>query len=334
MPTFTSSRYTVSAVTVSGSTTLAQLVEAMKKQRPDHATLTGGWASIADAGSNIRVPNIAPPQSDPEIRDSEAHWPQRVIARYYYFRKDPGLVRANPTGTAQEHHVLDAVDVMINALPGRHDAFQAMFASSNGAILNGLLRSLRDLARADDETASISRDGADLAFSADLILWLLVRARDARELDGYTTIADVLATGARDNVRRTTMLSDGVDFDRPAFLVAVAEIEQLGPVRVELRDEELNAKITADVYPHGAFSIRKRETHYPDIVDDAETRIESLQDFAFGLLPKIKDIYTGDSEWVSFKRAKEIREAAAALIARYEEQIAALDAAGSDSPIE
>lgn len=329
MPTFTSSRYTVSAATINANVTLETLQDAMKQARPDHATLTGGWASTEDAGSNLRLSNVAPPVSDPELFEDEGDYPQRLLARYYFFRKDPALVRAYPDGSEQQHHVVDAVDVLISAIPGRVRTFQVLFASGNGAMLTGLIRALRAAVAAEDERGTVRHDGAAVAFNPDLFLWLLVRAREDRQITASTEISDVLSATARDSTRRNTLLSDGVDFNRPALLVAVAEIDQLGVARVELRDEELNAKVTADVWASGKFSVIKSETHYPDVVGDAETRLASLQDLAFVLLPRVIDVYHGDTDWDDTRRAREIRAAAASLIERYERKVADHDAAAA-----
>jgi hypothetical protein len=328
VPTFTSSRYTISAATITADLTLDTLRDAMLQHRPDHAALSGGWASTEDAGSNLRVPNVAPPVSDPELLDDEGDYPQRLLARYYYFRKDPQLVRAYPDAAEQQHHYLDAVDVLISALPDRPMAFQVLFASGNGAMLRGLVRALRAAVLSLDETGSVRHDGASIAFSPDLFLWLFVRARDDRQITSSTQISDVLSATARDSTRRNTLLSDGVDFDRPALLVAVAEIEHLGLARVSLRDDELNATVTADVWASGKFSIIKSETHYPDVVGDAETRLASLQDLAFVLLPRMIQVYSdGADGWGDARRATEIRSAATALIKRYEQKVADHDAA-------
>jgi len=334
VPTFTSSRYTVSAATISANTSLTALRNAMLQVRPDHAQLTGGWASIEDAGSNLRVPNAAPPVSDPELWDDEGDYPERLVARFYFFRRDAQLVKALPQGSEQEHHYLDAVDVIVSAVTDHTKTFQVLFASGNGSILNGFVRALRALVAGIDEKGTVRHDGAAIGFNPDLFLWLLVRARDDKQIDPSTEIQDVLATSARDNTRRSTMLSDGVDFDRPSFLVAVAEIDQLGPVRVVLRDEELKAKVTTDVFAGGKFSVRKRETHYQDVVGDPETRLASLQDFAYVLLPKVITAYNADTSWPSVRRSAEIRAAAQSLIVRYEQKIADFDAANAAAAVD
>jgi hypothetical protein len=320
LPTFTSSRYSVSAATLTANVTLSTFRAALLEHRPQHASLTAGWASVEDQGSNLRRSNVAPPVSDPEILPAEGQYPERLLARYYYFQQLPQLVQSLPDGTEQEHRVLEAVDVLISAFPDREHAFQILFATRNGSVLNGIVRDLRQIVRGLDEKGTLRLDGGANAFNPDLFLWLLVRARDDKQLDASTRISDVIAVNGRDNSHRGTFLSDGVDFDRPAFLVAVAEIDQLGPVRLELRDDSLNAKVTAEIYASGVFSVLKGQTHYPDIVSDPETRLKSVQDFAYNLLPKLRAIYGADTVWDTTRRAQEIRDAAYSLIARYEQK--------------
>ncbi len=263
MPTFTSSRYTISAATITADLTLDTLRDAMLQHRPDHAALSAAVGEhrgcrVKPARAKCRASRVGS-----ELLDDEGDYPRRLVARYYYFRKDPQLMRAYPDAAEQQHHYLDAVDVLISALPDRPKVFQVLFASGNGAMLRGLVRALRSAVLSLDESGSVRHDGASIAFNPDLFLWLLVRARDDRQITPSTEISDVLSATARDSTRRNTLLSDGVDFDRPALLVAVAEIDHLGLARVSLRDEELNATVTADVWASGKFSIIKTETHYP-----------------------------------------------------------------------
>ncbi|MFJ3490695.1 hypothetical protein [Leifsonia aquatica] len=305
----------MTAATLSGNFTLEQLQSALASHKPSHQTLEGGWASSDDTASNIGVRNVAPPSSDPEILPAEQSYPRRLAARYYFFRKTKQYKDAFPGGTDQEQSVVDALDIMVSEIPGTA-SFMVLFSARSNS-LGQVIRKLREAALEFDEEAKVELDGALLGFSPDLFLWMVVRSREQRELDGHTTIQAVMSMNGHDNSRRVTVLTDGVDFNRPAFLVAVAEIEQLGPVRVALRDTTLEARVTADIWSSGGFSVLKGETAYSNYPDGPETRLRSMQDYAYELLPKLIETYARDVSWDDGKRKREILDAAQGLINRY-----------------
>ncbi|MCS3442202.1 hypothetical protein [Microbacterium phyllosphaerae] len=316
MTTFTNSRSSAIMVSILGDLTLEDLRAELTRRKPDHAQLEGGWASIDDTASNIGRRNVAPPESDPEILPAAGEYPRRLAARYYFFTSNKRLKRDFPD-SEQEHHVVDAFDVLIHI--DSEDRMVALLSSRTATAAGRLMKALREAVAELDESGRVEVDGGELGFTPDLFFWLIVRSRDNRQIDGRTAIDAVLAVNGQDNVRRTTLLSDGVDFSRPALLVAVAEIEQLGPVRVALADTQLNAKVTADVWSGGVFSVRKGDTHYTDEVDSPELRFESIQDFAYHLLPKLIRAYYADAEddWNDARRSAEIEAAAQSIIDRY-----------------
>ena len=301
-------------VSIVGDVTLNSLRDALIGKKPDHTHLTGGWASVDDTATNIGVRNVAPPLSDPDILPETGAYPRRLAARFYFFRTNKQL-RASFPDSEQEHHYVDAFDMYVNESPAGH--LVALLSSRTANAAGRLIKALREAVTEIDESGRVEIDGGDLAFSADLFFWLIVRSRDNRQLDGDTSVDAVLAVNGQDSVSRTTLLSDGVDFSRPALLVAVAEIEQLGPLRVALRDSALSAKVTADIWSSGVFSVLKGETHYSDTVDSPELRLQSVQDFAYELLPKLILTYATDASWDDDRRESEIHDAARVIVERY-----------------
>lgn len=315
MTIFSASRSSAIAATILGDVSLERLLDALRASKPSHLDLEGGWAGTDDVPTNINVRNVAPPMSDPAILPSSGGYPRRLTARYYFFRSNRQLQTSFPDGTPQEQHVVGAFDMLVWV---RDAGRLAVLLSSRSAAAAGqLVKALREAIASIDESARLEIDGGPLAFSPDLFFWLVVRARDDQDLGGGTRLDAVLAVNGHDNTNRATLLSDGVDFNRPALLVSVAEIEQLGPVRISLRDEALNAKVSADVWANGVFSVRKGQTLYRDEVDSPELRLKSIQDFAFILLPRLTDAYLADTSWGDSKRQEEILAAAAAIIERY-----------------
>lgn len=315
MTIFSASRSSAIAATILGDVSLEQLRDALIDHKPSHADLEGGWAGTDDAQTNINSRNVAPPTSDPEILPAGGTYPRRLSARYYYFRSNSQLRNAFPDGTPQEQHVIGAFDML--AWEHETGKIAVLFSSRSAAAAGKLIKALREAIDSVDATARLEIDGGPLAFSPDLFFWLVVRARDNKNLGGGTWLDSVLAVNGHDNTNRATVLSDGVDFNRPALLVSVAEIEQLGPIRISLRDETLDARVSADVWATGVFSVRKGQTLYRDQVDSPELRLQSILDFAFTLLPRLIEAYEADTDWGDSKREKEILSAAAAIIERY-----------------
>lgn len=315
MTIFSASRSSAIAATIHGDVSLEQLRDVLIARKPSHADLEGGWAGTDDVPTNIKARNVAPPSSDPDILPPGGTYPRRLSTRYYYFRSNKQLRTSFPDGTPQEQHEIDAFDMLV--WEEESAKLSVLLSSRSAAAAGQLIKALRDAVDAVDESARLEIDGGSLAFSPDLFFWLVVRARDDQNLGDGTWLDAVLAVNGHDNTNRGTVLSDGVSFDRPALLVSVAEIEQLGPIRISLRDDTLDARVSADVWATGVFSVRKGQTIYRDQVDSPELRLQSIQDFAFTLLPKLIDAYEADSDWGDSKREEEILAAAAAIIERY-----------------
>ncbi|WP_146086907.1 MULTISPECIES: hypothetical protein [unclassified Rathayibacter] len=318
MPTFTSKRLNVLPASAIARTDLATLLRAMSAQPPSHSSLRGGWASTVDLQSNLGVLNAAPPPSVPEIVPATAQYPERLLARYYYFVENAKAREARPTASAQEISVLQAIDVLISA--EGPNKFLVLFSSRTMAELAPkIFKSLRQLFLEADEDALLTTRTSSLDFDQpDLFLWLARRARDNPSLDGDTELRMIEAMSGQDHSSRLTVISNGVDFDRPAFLTAVAEVEQLGPAKIAMVDTRLDARLHLELWPNGSFSVITSKTHYRNIVDSRTERLQSVFDLAYTIIPKVVSIYRGDEEWQRSGRSQEILAAARALIERYQ----------------
>jgi hypothetical protein len=124
-----------------------------------------------------------------------------------------------------------------------------------------------------------------------------------------------------DSSKRLTALTKGVDFDRPAFLVAVAEVDQLGPARLKLIDKPLKARFMFDLSANGSFKLITSQSGYRGLPKDDKMRWDAVHDLAFNLIPKLNAVYRADRTWSASKRDAEIRSAVDALIARYQSRL-------------
>jgi hypothetical protein len=330
MPTFTTSQLHVSSMRLWGEFTLQELAEQLNRKKPSHALLEGGWASLNDEGSNIKVLNAAPPESDveilPEVSSSDTDgsttvlYPERLVARYYYFTERKGLAEANPASSNLELHEVTAIDICISRINSKECLLLASTSNTGEAKkhpLNKLLLSAQSL----DSKARIEVDSSPIGLpSADLYLWLLVRARDNPALDSSTEIRSIEAVHGQDHAYRKTVLNDDVSFDRPGFLIAVAEGDELGPAKLTLVDSAGNSRVCFQLWQSGRFHVITSATHYADEVETAVWRLKSVFDLTYRFIPLMIQAHEVDSAWHKTVRTEEIRQAAELLAERYSVQ--------------
>lgn len=315
----------VASFRIDGEFELETLVERLKISKPNHSMLEGGWASINDEGSNINVVNAAPPDSDPEILSSseisddavDELYPQTLVARYYFFKERPGLREVRPEASDQELHEVDAIDIAISR--AKTSGWLLLVSTRNLSLVRKHpLRSLELILGSLDPNFQIRKDDSPVALpSHDLYLWLMVRARDSARIDNELSIRSIEAVHGQDSAYRVTVLSDSVDFDRPGFLIAVVEGDQLGPAKVTFVDEARNVRITTNLYETGDFAILTGDTYYPEEPVAAKWRLKAVFDMVYRIIPRIVAAYNLDEYWRTEIRSKEIREAAELLVRRY-----------------
>lgn len=317
MATFTTRFLNVTSARIRGSFALEDLARHLNRSRPDHGLLEGGWASIDDEHSNLGILNAAPPVSEVQVLPAEGDFPERLLARYYYFAERKGLREARPDASEAELHELAAIDVLIS--PHRSGDFLLLVSTRDvAAARRHPLKKLELVLEALDVEAKIDLEQSPLRLpGSDTYLWLMVKARDSRNIDSNIEIRDIEAVHGQDSAYRVTVLNNSVSFDRPGFLIAVAEGDELGPAKLTLYDASSNARITFNVWPSGAFSVVTGATYYPDIMDTATWRLQAVCDVSYRLIPTVVAAYEQDSTWRSEVRAREIRAAAEALVARY-----------------
>lgn len=330
MPTFTTSLLNVSPMRLWGEFSLEDMAEQLNRKKPNHALLEGGWASINDQGSNIRVLNAAPPESDVEIFPEESVldssgnkqvlFPKRLVARYYYFIERKGLLEAKPAASDLELHEVAAIDISISRIDNKSCLLLVSVGGHQEAKKHPLKKLLLS-AIALDAKARIETESSPIELpSADLYLWLLVRARDNPALDPTTEIRSIEAVHGQDHAYRKTLLNDDVSFDRPGFLIAVAEGDELGPAKLTLTDSAGNSRICFQLWRSGRFNVITSSTHYADEVDTAVWRLRSVFDLAYRFIPLMVKTHQLDSNWHNNVRADEIRQAAEILVQRYSVQ--------------
>lgn len=313
---------------IHGKFTLDELAERMNRNRPDQLLLEGGWAGVHDAQSNLGVLNAAPPISDVEIHsetpitsvdqnEDTAYIPERLLGRFYFFVERKGLREARPDASDHELHEVAAIDVAISKI-SENESLLLVSTRNLSDARKYPLKKLLLMLQSIDGNARIETENSPIALpSPDLYLWLMVKARDTQSIDSRTEIRSIEAVHGQDSAYRVTVLNDVVSFDRPGFLIAVAEGDELGPAKVTLYDSVDNVKICFTLWQSGMFSVITGSTYYPDEVDNATWRLRAVFDLAYHLIPRMIEAHRVDQNWNKVVRPKEIREAAEALVKRY-----------------
>lgn len=318
MPTFTSSQVGVYPARLITSAPLHEIAAALVRDRPDHATLAPGWGGPA-LGTDVALGyrNVPAPVSDPVLLPAENGYPERLHARFYFFRSDATLKRQFSDRAPAEWHTLEAIDVLISPVPEASSEYLCLISARQSTLAaRPWMSLLAQVNSIDDRSIGAFESSVISLEDPDVFLWLLMRVRDEPTLDGTTSVIKVDRIYGRDNAKRLTSLSQGVDFDRPAFLVAVAEKDRLGPARIKLADVAIDARFELDLSSNGGFRVLQDGTHYRDAVGD-ETRWRAVHDLAYKLIPKIRAAYLKDTEWFESTRESEIRKSVAALLERY-----------------
>jgi hypothetical protein len=330
MPVFTSGKVSVLPIGVSTTLTVAQVRDLLKARKPNHTALTGGWASIGNSNSNLRVYDAAPPVSDPVLVPATPSTPEHLYARYYFFVKDTKAEQANPSATPQSYHQLDAIDVIVSKTGA--NTLLAVFSTRNTTELNigarkvrqnvptnvGALTSFETLLKGGDSKAIISTTSSPLNLGdPDFFLWLMEQWRDKRDLTADVTLTAVNGLNGKDNASRVTQLQQQVDFFRVGLLTSIAEKDTLGPVKLAFKDTAANAKLDIELFVDGGFAVHVVRTHYRGIVDQAELRLRAVEDLVFTYIPILRDLYQADGLWVTTRRDKLITEAFNSLANRY-----------------
>jgi hypothetical protein len=318
MPIFAGGQVGVFPARLTTSLDLHAISSALILNRSNHSSLAPGWGGPVD-DTVLGNRNFAAPISNPVILPATSDHPERLHARYYFFQTNRQLREFYAGLSDQEQHVLNAIDVWISLEPASTDNYLCLFSSRNSAEVSaGPFPLLRQQVLGADPSASTSISSSTLSFDVpDVFLWMITRVRDLPALSPTATLAKVEAVAGQDNAHRVTSMNNGVDFDRPGFLVAVAEIERLGPVRTTMRVTVPRARITIDLWYDGSFKVITSKTHYAGEADGAKMRKAAVADLAYVLLPLMKRAYVADTAWFSTRRAAEISAAAEALIRRY-----------------
>jgi hypothetical protein len=307
----------------------------MSNDLPSLEGFKGGWASTNDYEANLRRAGVAPPVSAPVVFAATDLLPEMLMARFYYWDAPP------PGASNEQDHDplltrrLNAIDVLVTEpTVGR---IGILFSTRTRPYLNksdGVIASLNKILQSRDATIKIDPWHSHLALkNEEIFLWLVVQQRDKPQLAGDLHLDMITGISSYDEARRPADLRAGVDFERPNFLTAVAEVDTLGPIDIcfvhNAGDESRSYEVR--VHVDGGFEIRKNRIHFPDSLNHAALMLQTTLFLAYSLIPRINDLYIADESSWADQRVTVIQSAMTALEERYKSRRAVLQMQLEDS---
>ena len=321
MSSMSSGRVSVSPFRATGDVTLEELQDGLAKLPPDGGTQEAGWAEFDPQDINLRSYGTQPPStSPPRILDAEGVYPKRLIARYYFWsydgRREALLTAAGMSPSDLEVRQLDAVDVIISE-EGNSEGFLVLVSSRTESEIGAVLASLRSVFSSIDEDSSLAETTRSSLHvgSGDFFLWLVERKETAGQIHGDLTIATATALDTRDSSSRLNLLKNDIDSNRVAFLTAVVDGDDLGPLRFSIRIPSVPARIALQLWADGSFVLLTSDTHYSLRANVENEPVQAVHDLAYKHLPALIAAHSADTEWPSFRR-KEFRKAARKKLAK------------------
>jgi hypothetical protein len=321
MPTLTQESVGVQPMLSRTASTLTEIRDAMIATPPNHQTLTGGWASMNNKASSLGIPGGNPPASHPVIAPAAGSAPEMLRARYYFWAPPPTGASEIPGYDPHTFRRLQALDILIHAVDDDHIGI--VVSSRSRTILgrkDGAIAALQKILRSKDATIRVDRNTSPLALAdADIFLWLTVQRRDQPQLDSNLRLDLVSGMRSVDTASRTADLRVDVGFDRPNFLTAVAELDQLGPIEISFvetigTDQQ---SFVVEVFLDGGFTIRRNNLYFTTTLDAEQMMLDATLGLTYGLIPRINRLYKANKQQWDVRRRDVILEAMRELEDRY-----------------
>lgn len=321
MPTMSQESVKVLPMQSRSAMSLDRIQAAMTKAPPSKSGLRSGWASMSNHQSNIGVIGGVPPITAPTIEPATNVLPEMLKARFYFWTPAPAGMSVLPNYDPELSRKLAAIDVTITQL--NKDHIGILLSTRTRQVLQqrfGVLASLERILKSEDATISIDRYKSPMELQdTDIFLWLTVQCRDRPQLSPELLLDEVSGISGRDASSRTADLRSGIDFDRPNFLTAVAEADTLGPIDISFVQHinDQNRSFQVRLHIDGGFEIRKKELHFPDILEGEDLMLSATLLLAYSLIPLLNNLYILDgTDWTN-RRIEVIKRAMNDLEQRY-----------------
>lgn len=289
--------------------------------KPNIDDFTGGWANREGENIPLRLPGGIPPESDPVIYPADNGAPEMLVARYYFWDTATAKHRRAPNYVEAHVRELNALDLVITKPSS--DRIGVLISSRSPGLLrkrDGALRTLEKVLKLDDPDSKLEFSESHLKLkNEEIFLWLAVSLRDQAKISPTIELGGIDALTSHGQGSRSTDLKSGVDFDRSAFLTAIADGEIFGPVDINFAHHTggVSDSYAMRLFVDGGFEIRKKYLHLKDQLDRPQLMFEATILLAFSIIPDINQLFIQREKAWEAQRNIEIKDAMKMLEERY-----------------
>lgn len=280
------------------SATLQQ-IQAALKDRPNLATLRGGWGSIAEDPDLIGAIGAQPPATDPQILPAiPGRHPDVLAARLYWYR--PVNTRAPGAGPLSQ---LDATDVLIGE-DGKGAYLLFVATQTERQINDSVIPELRRAISLVDGNVAISTVTSAVHFeTVDFFRWLVRQSfRKKRRIGKNIEIDAVERVDCFDPLSYETKIGRGANKDRLDLMTMLASSSKVfGPATFSITATALDASFEFTLALDGSVDVSVMSLSYrgDGFAPGPEMRVRAITDLLWLLLPAMKAQYEADTGWTS-----------------------------------
>lgn len=301
MANFTSGHLSVWIASVKTTTaTLQQLEKEMLNQRPNHMVMNPGWSSIYDDTALLNTISPPPTLGIPVVDAATDLYPERLLARLYFWMADSGVRRAlGTTANAQQTHRLRAVDFMFSRVDA--DTIMVVVSTRNLVEQQTIKPAFEALLRAVDNKALVQMDSSPLdLIDFDIFMWLLYRSAADPQLAASLKLDKIREITSQDVLFRAANLSQGVDLSRRELLALITnDSVHFGPAKIVTQYDETNAYLDFELFKDGGFALNTKGSQYAAVMSRAVIGPKAMQDLAFCVVPLLRSAFNFDKDWTS-----------------------------------
>ena len=299
MSNFTFGPLSLTIAKVQTTASLAEIAAIISNKRPSHAGLVSGWGSVLDDLDPLG--NFGPPPTvgDPLIEPATEVYPERLMARFYFWTPDSGARRSLSTGADPSRaYRLRSCDLLVSRID---DDSCLIGVSSRTAdhLTTHIVPSLRSVFTGADQNALLQMDSSPLdLLDADVFLWLVNRSASNPQLHAGLNMIHIREITSQDVLSRGANLSHGVDLSRRELLALITnQTTRFGPAKIAVEYEAVNAYLDFELFIDGGFTLHATPSRYAQPMGREAKGMRAVPDLVYGVIPLLKAGYDADGSW-------------------------------------
>lgn len=305
MHTLTTQRVTVTPFEVVTKLNLQELKAALQAHPYERHEGRRGWGGIPldPKGQTDQTNSLREIPGAPITSESSAWGGPVLRARLLYDYIDRQAASRFPDLAKEQSETvmaLDAIDVLLQAHPGREDALRGFaLTKSTEHFVSRFAPTFQDHIQASDVSALIRTNGAGLAPESDFYLWLI--AKNGEEVATGLTVAFIRDMRAENVQHQRTRVLDSVDLDREEVMIFVKNpATEYGPAKFIVVDDGLDLEADIELAPDGTFALHATKSWYGSrdlALNTPLGRFTAVGELTMTLLPNLFRAHREDEAW-------------------------------------